>query len=212
MFTNFFQELKSAGLPVTLKEYLTLLEGLGAGIPGRNVESFYYLSRACLIKDERHLDRFDRVFGQAFKGITALPETVETQIPEDWLRLVSELHLSEDDKRKIAELGGWEKIMEELKKRLAEQEGRHAGGNKWIGTGGTSPFGAYGYNPAGVRIGQHESRHRRLARATSKLRCVACARLLARAQQKSLILPALFAAPQRRVTWIFIWSQSAIMR
>jgi hypothetical protein len=168
MFATFFQDLKSAGLPVTLKEYLTLLEGLSAGIPDRSVESFYYLSRACLIKDERHLDRFDRVFGHVFKGLSALPESLETEIPEDWLRMVSELHLSEDDKRRIAELGGWEKIMEELAKRLAEQKDRHAGGNKWIGTGGTSPYGAYGYNPAGVRIGQKESRHRRAIKVWDK--------------------------------------------
>jgi len=168
MFATFFQELKSAGLPVTLKEYLTLLEGLRAGIPGRSVEGFYYLSRACLIKDERHLDRFDRVFGHVFKGLSALPESLETEIPEDWLRMVSELHLSEDDKRRIAELGGWEKIMEELAKRLAEQKERHAGGGKWIGTGGTSPYGAYGYNPAGVRIGQKESRHRRAIKVWDK--------------------------------------------
>jgi uncharacterized protein with von Willebrand factor type A (vWA) domain len=168
MFATFFQELKSAGLPVTLKEYLTLLEGLSAGIPDRSVENFYYLSRACLIKDERHLDRFDRVFGHVFKGLSALPESLETEIPEDWLRMVSELHLSEDDKRRIAELGGWEKIMEELAKRLAEQKERHAGGGKWIGTGGTSPYGAYGYNPAGVRIGQKESRHRRAIKVWDK--------------------------------------------
>ena len=168
MFATFFQDLKSAGLPVTLKEYLTLLEGLSAGIPDRSVESFYYLSRACLIKDERHLDRFDRVFGHVFKGLSALPESLEAEIPEDWLRMVSELHLSEDDKRRIAELGGWEKIMEELAKRLAEQKERHAGGNKWIGTGGTSPYGAYGYNPAGVRIGQKESRHRRAIKVWDK--------------------------------------------
>ena len=168
MFATFFQELKSAGLPVTLKEYLTLLEGVSAGLPGRSVERFYYLSRACLIKDERHLDRFDRVFGHVFKGLSALPESLEAEIPEDWLRMVSELHLSEDDKRRIAELGGWEKIMEELAKRLAEQKERHAGGDKWIGTGGTSPYGAYGYNPAGVRIGQKESRHRRAIKVWDK--------------------------------------------
>ncbi|MCP4780950.1 MAG: VWA domain-containing protein [Hyphomicrobium sp.] len=168
MFATFFQDLKSAGLPVTLKEYLTLLEGLSAGIPGRSVEGLYYLSRACLIKDERHLDRFDRVFGHVFKGLSALPESLETEIPEDWLRMVSELHLSENDKRRIAELGGWEKIMEELAKRLAEQKERHAGGGKWIGTGGTSPYGAYGYNPAGVRIGQKESRHRRAIKVWDK--------------------------------------------
>lgn len=168
MFASFFQELKGAGLPVTLKEYLALLEGVSAGLPDRSVESFYYLSRACLIKDERHLDRFDRVFGHVFKGLSALPDSIEAEIPQDWLRMVSELHLSEEDKQRIAELGGWEKIMEELAKRIAEQKERHAGGNNWIGTGGTSPFGAYGYNPAGVRIGQKESRHRRAIKVWDK--------------------------------------------
>jgi hypothetical protein len=120
------------------------------------------------VKDERHLDRFDRVFGQVFKGLEALPDGIEAEIPEEWLRLVSELHLSEEDKRRIAELGGWEKIMETLKKRLEEQKERHAGGSKWIGTGGTSPYGAYGYNPAGVRIGQKESRHRRAIKVWDK--------------------------------------------
>jgi uncharacterized protein with von Willebrand factor type A (vWA) domain len=161
MFTTFFHELKRAGLPVTLKEYLTLLEGLDADLAGRRVDDFYFLSRACLVKDERHLDRFDRVFGHVFKGLEALPDAIEAEIPGEWLRLMSELHLSEEDKKRIAEFGGWEKIMEALRERLAEQKGRHAGGNKWIGTGGTSPFGAYGYNPAGVRIGQKESRHHR---------------------------------------------------
>jgi len=168
MFTTFFHELKRAGLPVTLKEYLALMEGLQADVAQRRVEDFYYLSRACLVKDERHLDRFDRVFGQVFKGLEALPDGIEAEIPEEWLRLVSELHLSEEDKRRIAELGGWEKIMETLKKRLDEQKERHAGGSKWIGTGGTSPYGAYGYNPAGVRIGQKESRHRRAIKVWDK--------------------------------------------
>ncbi len=168
MFVTFFRELKSAGLPVTLKEYLALLEGLQADVAQRRVEDFYFLSRTCLVKDERHLDRFDRVFGQVFKGLEALPEGMEAEIPEEWLRLVSELHLSEEDKKRIAELGGWEKIMETLRKRLEEQKERHAGGSKWIGTGGTSPYGAYGYNPAGVRIGQKESRHRRAIKVWDK--------------------------------------------
>ena len=119
MFTTFFHALKRAGLPVTLKEYLTLLEGLDADLAGRRVDDFYFLSRACLVKDERHLDRFDRVFGHVFSGLEALPDAVEAEIPEEWLRLVSELHLSEEDKKAIAELGGWEKIMETLRKRLA---------------------------------------------------------------------------------------------
>ena len=168
MFTTFFNELRAARIPVTLKEYLTLIEALEANCAGRRVEDFYYLARASLVKDERHLDRFDQVFGAVFKGLETLAETAEAEIPAEWLRAVSELHLSEEDKARIAELGGWEKIMEELARRLAEQKGRHAGGSKWIGTGGTSPFGAYGYNPAGIRIGQHESRHRRAIKVWDK--------------------------------------------
>jgi uncharacterized protein with von Willebrand factor type A (vWA) domain len=168
MFTTFFYELKRAGLPVTLKEYLTLLEGLAADLPGRRVDDFYYLARACLIKDERNLDRFDRVFGHVFKGLASLEDGIAAEIPEEWLRLISELHLTEEDKKRIAELGGWEKIMETLRQRLAEQKERHSGGNKWIGTGGTSPYGAYGYNPAGVRIGQKESRHHRAIKVWDK--------------------------------------------
>ena len=168
MFATFFHELKSAKLPVTLREYLTLLEAVDAGIAGGKVEDFYYLARACLVKDERNLDRFDAVFGHVFKGLDLMSDAAEAQIPEEWLRLVSQLHLTDEDKQKIAELGGWEKIMEELQKRLAEQKDRHQGGNKWIGTGGTSPYGAYGYNPAGIRIGQKESRHRRAIKVWDK--------------------------------------------
>ncbi len=120
------------------------------------------------MKDERNLDRFDQVFGHVFKGLELTSEALEAAIPEEWLRRISELHLSDEDKARIAELGGWEKIMEELQKRLAEQKERHQGGNKWIGTGGTSPFGAYGYNPAGIRIGQKESRHRRAIKVWDK--------------------------------------------
>jgi hypothetical protein len=161
MFVSFFTELRAAKVPVTLREYLTLLEALDGGCVNRSVEEFYFLSRACLVKDERHLDRFDQVFGAVFKGLEALPEPPGGAVPEEWLRAVSALYLTEEEKAQVEALGGWEKIMEELRRRLAEQQGRHAGGSKWIGTGGTSPFGAYGYNPAGVRIGQHESRHRR---------------------------------------------------
>ena len=168
MFASFFHELKAAKIPVTLKEYLTLLEAVDSGVAGGRVEDFYYLARTALIKDERNLDLFDQVFGHVFKGLELMSDAANVQIPEEWLRLVSELHLSEDDKMKIAELGGWEKIMEELQKRLAEQKGRHEGGNKWIGTGGTSPFGANGYNPAGIRIGQKESRHRRAIKVWDK--------------------------------------------
>ncbi|MBK9078197.1 MAG: VWA domain-containing protein [Hyphomicrobium sp.] len=168
MFATFFHELRSAKIPVTLKEYLTLLEAIDAGIAGGRVEDFYYLARAALVKDERNLDRFDQVFGHVFKGLELTSEALEAAIPEEWLRRISELHLSDEDKARIAELGGWEKIMEELQKRLAEQKERHQGGNKWIGTGGTSPFGAYGYNPAGIRIGQKESRHRRAIKVWDK--------------------------------------------
>ena len=168
MFSTFFHELRRAKIPVTLKEYLTLLEAVDAGVASGRVEDFYYLARASLVKDERNLDRFDQVFGHVFKGLDLMSETLETAIPDEWLRKISELHLSEEDKKLVAELGGWEKIMEELQKRLAEQKERHQGGNKWIGTGGRSPFGAYGYNPAGIRIGQKESRHRRAIKVWDK--------------------------------------------
>lgn len=168
MFTAFFSELRAAKVPVTLREYLTLLEAVEQGLAGGRVEDFYYLARATLVKDERNLDRFDQVFGHVFKGLESLAEAGTTEIPEEWLHKISELHLSDEDKRRIEELGGWDKIMEELQKRLAEQKERHQGGNKWIGTGGTSPYGAYGYNPAGIRIGQKESRHRRAIKVWDK--------------------------------------------
>jgi len=168
VFSKFFFELKGARIPVTLKEYLTLMEALEADIAGGRVEDFYYLARATLVKDERHLDRFDQVFGHVFKGLDLMSEATEATIPDEWLRAVGELYLSEEEKARIEALGGWEKIMEELKKRLDEQKGRHAGGSKWIGTGGTSPYGAYGYNPAGIRIGQNESRHRRAIKVWDK--------------------------------------------
>ncbi|MCB1505952.1 MAG: VWA domain-containing protein [Hyphomicrobiaceae bacterium] len=168
MFVTFFHELKAAKIPVTLREYLTLMEALQADLAGRRVEDFYYLARAALIKDERHLDRFDQVFAHAFKGLELMSDAAEAQIPQEWLRAVSQLHLTDEEKAKIEALGGWDKIMEELQKRLAEQKGRHSGGNKWIGTAGTSPYGAYGYNPAGIRIGQKESRHQRAIKVWDK--------------------------------------------
>jgi uncharacterized protein with von Willebrand factor type A (vWA) domain len=164
----FFKELRDAKVPVTLKEYLTLLEALNADVAGRRVEDFYYLSRTALVKDERYLDRFDQVFGHVFKGLDLMSETVTAEIPDDWLRAISALYLTDEEKAQIEALGGWEKIMETLRQRLAEQKDRHQGGNKWIGTGGTSPFGAYGYNPAGVRIGQKESRHQRAIKVWDK--------------------------------------------
>ncbi len=168
MFITFFRELKSAGVPVTVKEYLALMQGLAQDVAEQQVEQFYYLARTCLVKDERHLDKFDQVFGHVFRGLEMMSETLEAKIPEEWLKVVAELHLSEEDKQKIAELGGWDKIMEELKKRLEEQKGRHQGGNKWIGTGGKSPYGAYGYNPAGVRIGQDKNRNFRAIKVWDK--------------------------------------------
>ena len=164
MFIPFFLELKAAKLPVSVREYLVLLEGMDAGLVDYDVEAFYYLARAALVKDERHIDSFDKVFAQVFKGVEAISanEAVETaDIPESWLHKLAEKYLSEDDKKLVEALGGFDKLMETLKKRLQEQRGRHQGGSKWIGTAGTSPFGAYGYNPEGIRIGQHESRHRR---------------------------------------------------
>jgi len=132
------------------------------------MDDFYVLARTILIKDQRHLDTFDRVFGHVFTGLELVSEAIKAEIPEEWLKAVSQLHLSDEDKARIEALGGWDKIMEELKKRLAEQQGRHQGGSKWIGTGGTSPYGAYGYNPAGVRIGQAESRNRRAIKVWDK--------------------------------------------
>ncbi len=161
MFITFFNELRAAKVPVTVREYLVLMEGLDLGVPDGSVEEFYYLARTCLVKDERHLDKFDQVFGHVFKGLNLMSEAAHPAIPEEWLKKLTELYLSDEDKAKVAELGGWEKIMEELQKRLAEQKGRHQGGSKWIGTGGTSPYGANGYNPAGVRIGQATNRNNR---------------------------------------------------
>ncbi len=168
MFTTFFHELKAAKVPVTLKEYLTLMEALKADLADQRVEHFYYLSRATLVKDEKHLDKFDQVFGHVFKGLELMSEAAEIEIPEEWLKVLNQLYLSEEDKKKIEALGGWEKIMEELKKRLEEQKGRHQGGNKWIGTAGTSPYGAEGYNPAGVRIGQKENKNFRALKVWDK--------------------------------------------
>ncbi|MER8405163.1 VWA domain-containing protein [Mesorhizobium sp. M0185] len=171
MFIPFFLELKAARVPVSLREYLSLLEGLEAGLVDYDVEGFYYLARAALVKDERHIDRFDQVFSHIFKGVEAQagknPVDV-ANIPEEWLRRLAEKHLTDEEKKLVEALGGFGKLMETLKKRLEEQKGRHQGGSKWIGTGGTSPFGAYGYNPEGVRIGQHESRNRRAVKVWDK--------------------------------------------
>ncbi|MBI1779355.1 MAG: VWA domain-containing protein [Proteobacteria bacterium] len=161
MFTQFFLELRQARVPATLNEYLTLIEAMQAGIARHSIEDFYYLARASLVKDEANLDKFDRVFGRCFNGIETLDLDLVAEIPEAWLKKLAETLLSEEEKAKIEALGGWDKLMATLRQRLAEQKGRHQGGSKWIGTAGTSPFGAYGYNPEGVRIGQEESRNRR---------------------------------------------------
>ena len=161
MLIEFFLKLKQGGLPVSVREFLTLLEALEKHVIHGSLDDFYYLSRACMVKDESNYDKFDRVFGAYYKGITAGPGGAEAMIPEEWLKKLAEKNLSEEEKKLIESLGGWDKLMETLKQRLEEQKERHQGGSKWIGTAGTSPFGAYGYNPEGIRIGQHESRHRR---------------------------------------------------
>ena len=158
MFIDFFLKLREARVPVSLREYLTLVKAVEAGLANFDVHDFYYLSRATMVKDERNLDKFDQVFGEVFKGIESTEEEIQ-EIPEEWLRKLAEKVLTEEEKKQIEALGGWEKLMETLKQRLEEQKKRHQGGSKWIGTAGTSPFGAYGYNPEGVRIGQEENRN-----------------------------------------------------
>ncbi len=171
MFLQFFTNLRDAKLPVTLREFLTFLEAMDAGVVLYDIDGFYYLARTVLVKDERNLDRFDQAFSASFKGMEGLSaEDIlnAVDVPEDWIRKLAEKHLSPEEMKEIEALGGFDKLMETLKERLAEQEKRHQGGNKWIGTAGTSPFGAYGYNPEGVRIGQKESRHQRAAKVWDK--------------------------------------------
>jgi uncharacterized protein len=168
MFVTFFHELKSAGVPVTLREYLTLMDAMQLDLASRRVEEFYYLSRAALVKDERNLDKFDRVFGHVFKGLEFMSEGLAAEIPAEWLKKLTEKYLTEEEKQQIEALGGLDKLLETLRQRLSEQKGRHQGGAKWIGTGGTSPFGAYGYNPEGVRIGQDKNRNFRAVKVWDK--------------------------------------------
>ncbi len=168
MFFQFFEELRSARIPVTLKEYLALMDALDKHVIDMKVDQFYYLSRTALVKDERNLDKFDRVFGHVFKGLETLEGSEVADIPEDWLRALTEKFLTEEEKKEIESLGGWEKLMETLKERLEEQKKRHEGGNKWIGSGGTSPFGNNGYNPEGIRIGQDKGRHGRAVKVWDK--------------------------------------------
>ncbi|CUH53023.1 vWA domain-containing protein [Shimia marina] len=171
MFLPFFENLRAARVPVSLREFLGFLEGLRAGLATYDVESFYYLARTIMVKDERNIDKFDRAFAMTFDGlaeISAQDVLEAVDIPEEWLRKMAEKHLSAEEMAEIEAMGGFDKLMETLQERLKEQEGRHQGGNKWIGTAGTSPFGAYGYNPEGVRIGQKESRHQRAVKVWDK--------------------------------------------
>ena len=161
MFIGFIEALRQAGVPASLKEHLLLLEALDADVIGPDPTEFYYLARSVFVHDESHIDRFDRVFARVFRGVFAAGDAEQPAIPEEWLRKVAELYLTPEQMAEINALGSWDEIMETLEKRLAEQQGRHQGGNKWIGTGGTSPFGAHGYNPEGIRIGQETGRHGR---------------------------------------------------
>jgi len=160
MLVRFFFLLRSAGIPVSISELLSLLEALKAGLADLSAERFYHLARTCLVKDERYYDRFDRAYAAHFKGAEDLFASLQRELPADWLTKLAERTFTDAEKAEIEALGGWEKLMETLRQRLEEQQGRHQGGSKWIGTAGTSPFGAYGFNPEGVRIGQEGSRNR----------------------------------------------------
>lgn len=161
MLTKFFFMLREGGMKPSITELLMLLEAMKAGVAGHSVDDFYFLARACLVKDESQFDRFDKIFAAHFQGIEEAFNALVGEVPDEWLRKQAELLLSEEERAQIEAMGGFEALMEALRERLDEQDGRHEGGNKWIGTAGTSPFGAYGYNPEGVRIGQQGSRHRR---------------------------------------------------
>lgn len=167
MLINFFFTLKNAGVPVSIKELLVLLEAMQQHLAFGSIDDFYVLARTCLVKDEKFFDRFDQAFGRYFKDMQTVEDIISAMIPDEWLRQEFEKHLTEEEKQQIQSLGGLEKLIEEFKKRLAEQKERHAGGNKWIGTGGTSPFGHSGYNPEGVRVGG-ESKNQRAAKVWEK--------------------------------------------
>jgi len=172
MFAPFILELRKAGLPASITEWLALMGAMKAGVADYDIDDFYYLARTTLVKDERHLDRFDRVFSEVFKGLepptTLTGEVIQRELPEEWLKKLAERMFTPEEMAKIKAMGGFEKLMETLKERLAEQKKRHQGGNRMIGTNGTSPFGAEGYNPEGVRIGQEGSRHRRAVKVWDK--------------------------------------------
>jgi len=168
MLVRFFLLLRSAGVPATITELMTLLEALARGLGEASAERFYHLARTCLVKDERYYDRFDRAFAAHFKGAEDVFAHLSRELPPDWLEKILVRDLTEEEKAQIQALGGWDELMQTLRKRLEEQQGRHQGGNKWIGTAGTSPFGAYGYNPEGVRVGQNASRNRSAVKVWDK--------------------------------------------
>lgn len=168
MLTGFFQEIRHAGVPATIRELLDLLSALEKNLAFADMQEFYYLSRTCLVKDEKYFDKFDVAFSAYFNGLQDLDDILETIIPDEWLRKEFEKSLSDEDKAKIDSLGGLDKLLETFKKRLEEQKERHQGGNKWIGTGGTSPYGAYGYNPEGFRVGQDGNRNNRAVKVWDK--------------------------------------------
>ncbi len=158
MLIDFFLHLKARKLPVSTKEFLTLLEAIQAGLAGHSRDDFYFLARSSLVKDESHFDRFDQAFGEYFKGIESIPG-LEVDLPEEWLKAMMQKHLTPEEKAKLEKLG-WDKLMEEFKNRLKEQKGRHQGGSKWVGSGGTSPFGNSGYHPEGIRVGGESAGNR----------------------------------------------------
>ena len=203
MLIDFFLHLKARKLPVSTKEFLTLLEALQAGLGGHSMEDFYFLSRSTLVKDESLFDRFDQAFGEYFKGVEQIPG-LDVDLPAEWLKAMMQKHLSPEERAKLEKLG-WDKLMEEFKKRLAEQKGRHEGGSKWVGTGGSSPFGNNGYHPEGIRVGGESAGNRTAVKvwdqreyrnlttpsssapATSRLPCAGCAALRGRGRRTSSI-------------------------
>ena len=168
MFIRFLHQLKEAGVPVSIREYLDFLAGLDKGITNLNTNSFYHFARASLVKDERYYDRFDRTFSEFFEGALKKGGEILNNIPEEWIKNALQKNLTKEDKEKIDSLGGWDKLLETLKERLKEQKKRHQGGNKWIGTGGTSPFGSGGYNPEGIRIGNEGKRQGKAVKVWEK--------------------------------------------
>jgi uncharacterized protein len=160
MLVRFFTDLRAGGVPVTIPEFLSLLEALRSRVVASSPEEFYYLARLSMVKDERHFDRFDRVFAEHFQGAEKVFEKIAAELPADWLKAITGRLFSEEEQKKVESLGGWDNLLETLRQRLAEQQDRHEGGNKWIGTAGTSPFGNGGFNPEGVRMGQATGRHR----------------------------------------------------